>query len=532
MLGSIGVDLAALYAPVDVERFLQAAGDILIESCYFRTTGRGSFTANLALKKLASHKRLIIPSMQVSREGNNWAVTAHPLFNPVWTAGGQELGTSLLAVLQTAEERLRQSSEWKMHFSVRTRFTPAPPDELRAVFNEADISQLEQICRWCEQAQRWVEGKRVLDVAGGGGVSSKLLSRWAQDCLCVDWDPTSLQIAFETFPAPNILHYWLPSDPDLPGLIQEYRPDVICWFQALEPERMRFIASAMTEDMQLVMPRDFALVAIAETLFESVRAQADLIICRFPKLDVCREMAAYRDRFEPAYLWDSPKWQMRLSRNTLPIMLNGVLGYASPDDVLHLYRSVARLSSQEPTIVEIGSFSGLSACIFSHSLRKHGLRGRIYCVDLWDTYVEMNPSARETGFFAYKSGQLRQLFDHYIHAAGATEVTPICEDSARAWQNFTDGSVDLLFVDGDHSYEGCLADINNWYCKVKPEGVILGHDYDWDTVRSAVRYFSGQHGLRLQEMTGGTMFLLLMPQASPYPHREAVPLSLDVASCV
>lgn len=93
MLGSIGVDLAALYAPVDVDRFLQAAGDILIESCHFRTTGRGSFTANLALKKLASHRRLIIPSMQVSREGN----TRMALFWGMITIGtrcGLRCGTS------------------------------------------------------------------------------------------------------------------------------------------------------------------------------------------------------------------------------------------------------------------------------------------------------------------------------------------------------------------------------------------------------------------------------------------------------
>lgn len=33
-------------------------------------------------------------------------------------------------------------------------------------------------------------------------------------------------------------------------------------------------------------------------------------------------------------------------------------------------------------------------------------------------------------------------------------------------------------------------------------------------------------------MAGGTMSLLLMPQAPSYPHRDAVPLELDVASCV
>ncbi|GIV19686.1 MAG: hypothetical protein KatS3mg023_1437 [Armatimonadota bacterium] len=532
MLGTNVAEISGLYTSDDVERFLQASGEILLESFRFRTSGKGSVTGSLAVKKLASHKRLVIPSVQVCREGSNWMVTTDPLFNPVWAAGGQSLATALLAVLQATEEDLLHSGECTGHLSVRTRFPTVPSEEQRVVFNETSLSAVEQILRWSQQAQRFVEGKRVLDLAGGGGISSKMLSSWAQECLCVDWDPISLQIAFETFSAPNIVHYWLPSLPDLPTLLREQRPDVVCWFQALEPERMPYIALAMTEEMQLVMPREFSLVTMAESLFESVRAFADLLVCRLPKRDAFPKNLSLSHPYEQAQRWLSSTWQMRLPRNTLPIAVNDVLGYATPEDVFALHNAVVHIPSDEPTVVEIGSFTGLSACIFSHSLRRHGLGGKVYCVDLWDTYAERNPSAQETGFFAYKSGQLRQLFDHYISTAGATQVIPICEDSTRAWKNFADGSIDLLFIDGDHSYEGCLADLSHWYPKVKPDGVILGHDYDWDTVRAAAQDFSRQRGFRLQEMAGGTVFLLLMPQASAYPQRELVPLELNVTSCV
>jgi predicted O-methyltransferase YrrM len=36
--------------------------------------------------------------------------------------------------------------------------------------------------------------------------------------------------------------------------------------------------------------------------------------------------------------------------------------------------------------------------------------------------------------------------------------------------------VDLLFVDGDHSYEGCTKDLVNWFPKVMAGGHILLHD--------------------------------------------------------
>lgn len=40
-----------------------------------------------------------------------------------------------------------------------------------------------------------------------------------------------------------------------------------------------------------------------------------------------------------------------------------------------------------------------------------------------------------------------------------------------------DGSLDFVFIDGDHSYDGCKNDIRLWKSKVKPGGWIGGHDY-------------------------------------------------------
>jgi len=42
---------------------------------------------------------------------------------------------------------------------------------------------------------------------------------------------------------------------------------------------------------------------------------------------------------------------------------------------------------------------------------------------------------------------------------------------------FADESVDLIFVDGDHSYEGCKTDIETWLPKLKTGGFMAGHDY-------------------------------------------------------
>lgn len=48
--------------------------------------------------------------------------------------------------------------------------------------------------------------------------------------------------------------------------------------------------------------------------------------------------------------------------------------------------------------------------------------------------------------------------------------------TAEASKSFIDSSVDVLFIDADHSYEGVKKDFNSWFDKVVEKGVILLHD--------------------------------------------------------
>ena len=47
------------------------------------------------------------------------------------------------------------------------------------------------------------------------------------------------------------------------------------------------------------------------------------------------------------------------------------------------------------------------------------------------------------------------------------------------FENYDGEKLDWIYVDGDHSYEGCLKDLNNAKEVVKPGGLILGDDYGW-----------------------------------------------------
>ena len=52
---------------------------------------------------------------------------------------------------------------------------------------------------------------------------------------------------------------------------------------------------------------------------------------------------------------------------------------------------------------------------------------------------------------------------------------------------FDDEFFDYIMIDGAHEYEAVKKDIENWWPKLKPEGVMLGDDFDLESVSEAVR---------------------------------------------
>ena len=62
----------------------------------------------------------------------------------------------------------------------------------------------------------------------------------------------------------------------------------------------------------------------------------------------------------------------------------------------------------------------------------------------------------------------------------------IVDRSDNASKQFDKESIDFVFIDGDHSYESVKNDINCWEPKVKENGLVMGHDYNWGDVARAV----------------------------------------------
>jgi hypothetical protein len=116
--------------------------------------------------------------------------------------------------------------------------------------------------------------------------------------------------------------------------------------------------------------------------------------------------------------------------------------------------------------VELGTQSGLSYFAFCQSVAEHGLSTRCFAVDTWrgdahtDQYDESvfeDVRAHNEAYYASFSTLLRMYFE-------------------EALERFENDSIDLLHIDGYHTYDAVRGDFECWYPKVKPGGVMLFHD--------------------------------------------------------
>lgn len=77
-------------------------------------------------------------------------------------------------------------------------------------------------------------------------------------------------------------------------------------------------------------------------------------------------------------------------------------------------------------------------------------------------------------------------------------ATLMRKTSALASLDFADHSVDLVFIDGDHTYAGALSDCENWVSKIRPGGILCGDDWLMKAVASAVGDFARKRDFRVQ----------------------------------
>lgn len=112
-----------------------------------------------------------------------------------------------------------------------------------------------------------------------------------------------------------------------------------------------------------------------------------------------------------------------------------------------------------------------------------------YCVDPWQPYMDWNGMISNEMISAMKNTALKnlQVFGDLVEI--------IQENSAEANKKVKDGSLDFIFIDGDHSYEAAFYDMSTYWSKVKVGGLFAGHDAGMANVDRALVTFRAAYGI-------------------------------------
>jgi predicted O-methyltransferase YrrM len=121
---------------------------------------------------------------------------------------------------------------------------------------------------------------------------------------------------------------------------------------------------------------------------------------------------------------------------------------------------------QPNLIVEVGTDTGGTAVGWARALKENA-RGKLICVDM-DAY-HTNTYPRSVQLNLGKIGLPESQYE--LRQGNSRELIPALAREKK-------GEVDIYLVDGDHSYEGALADMENGLPMMRSGGFILVHDID------------------------------------------------------
>lgn len=138
--------------------------------------------------------------------------------------------------------------------------------------------------------------------------------------------------------------------------------------------------------------------------------------------------------------------------------LNNVTGYLQDAEATQLIKLAIG-----KTILEVGSFKGLSASLMAK------VAARVSCVDTFmahDNGKDQTQEVRTLDEFK----RAVSPFSNVTWFVGTSEQAATSPDGPQ-------GQFDMIFIDAMHTYDACSQDIELWWPRLKPGGIMAFHDY-------------------------------------------------------
>lgn len=147
-----------------------------------------------------------------------------------------------------------------------------------------------------------------------------------------------------------------------------------------------------------------------------------------------------------------------------------------------LWRLV-EVETATPVVVELGVAEGRHVL----DMLKWPFMPVVHAVDRWKHVNIGGDSAQSQEWHNSNYSEVLKIQEAY----GKDRVIVHKGDSSEVAGSFFDQMVDLIYVDADHSYQGCKKDIKDWFYILRTGGIMAFHDYENPAygVKRAIREF-------------------------------------------
>mgnify|MGYP001090570174 FL=1 len=209
---------------------------------------------------------------------------------------------------------------------------------------------------------------------------------------------------------------------------------------------------------------------------------------------IFRKLHTYLDTYDNhplvTYIDDDIYNTKNLILDKLQLEFNQIPGWFSYEQ---LYTDVVEKLPNNANIVEVGAWFGKSTNFLAQKIKESGKRINFTTVDTFKGSPTEDVHNNTLTVFD------NDIYSEFMHSTimldNLSNVNVIKDTSVNAKDLFLNNSLDFIMIDAGHTYEDVKSDINAWYYKVKPGGIISGDDYIpvFQGVIDAVNeYFYGQ----------------------------------------
>lgn len=112
-----------------------------------------------------------------------------------------------------------------------------------------------------------------------------------------------------------------------------------------------------------------------------------------------------------------------------------------------------------------GAEIGVSEGFYSEILCKTNPDLELLCIDPWEPTFKITPR------------KVRRLEKEARERLAPYKATLIKDYSLKVVRDIPDKSLDFVYIDANHEFDSVMMDIINWTTKVRPGGIIAGHDF-------------------------------------------------------